>query len=246
MGEKRTAPKTPRGLGGEPPCVCSPVRFLTHTAPAWLVLILLAAMASCRSTPAPEPFARDRLGQVCRAISYAASAQAIARDQLERSLNLSEPRALGTTSPRAAFDSTRRDLMRSAARIETAAERVAFAQVRVDDLVERWDRELGSYEDPDLRDAAERNLRALSARLEGVMKALETAQSRFEPVSRHLADRMLLLSHQADRATPVEVTQSEESRRKFDAARADMDRDVRAASDLVDEFNRSVNHARPD
>ncbi|MFZ2873114.1 MAG: DUF2959 family protein [Phycisphaerales bacterium] len=222
------------------------MRFLTHTAPAWLVLILLAAMSSCRSPPSPEPFARDRLGQVCRAISYAATAQGIARDQLNRSLDLSRPAALGGTSPRAAFDSTRKDLMRSAARIETAAERVAFAQVRVDDLIERWDKELGSYEDPDLRDAAERNLRALSARLEGVMKALETAQSRFEPVSRHLADRMLLLSHQADRSTPVEVTQSEESRLKYEAVRADMNRDVGAASDLVDEFNRAVNHGRPD
>lgn len=203
-------------------------------------------MSSCRSTPSPEPFARDRLGQVCRAISYAASAQSIARDQLDRSLDLSSPEALGGTSPRAAFDSTRKDLMRSAARIETAAERVAVAQVRVDDLVERWDRELGSYEDPDLRDAAERNLRALSARLEGVMKALQVAQSRFEPVSRHLADRMLLFSHQADRPTPVEVTKSEESRQKFEAACAAMKRDVGAASDLVDEFNRSVNHGRAD
>lgn len=136
--------------------------------------------------------------------------------------------------------------MRAQARIETAAERVSFARVRVDDIVERWDKELGSYEDPDLRDAAEHNLRALSAKLEAVMRALAAAQERFAPVSRHLADRMLLFSHQADRLTPMEVTQSEESRQKFAAARAEMDRDVGAASALVDEFTRSVNRGRTD
>jgi len=220
------------------------VRFLTHSLPALIAMVLLAALASCGSKPTSEPFARDRLGQVCRALGYAASAQGIARDQLNRSLDLSEPAALQGTSPRAAFDATRRDLMRSQARIETASERVAFAKVRVDDLVERWDRELGSYEDPDLRDAAEHNLKVLSAKLGLVMQSLAVAQSRFEPVSRHLADRMMLFAHHSDRASPVEVVQSEESRRRFEVSRADMDRDVAAASSRVDEFTASVNRGR--
>jgi hypothetical protein len=217
---------------------------------AFALAILVAVLAGCADLgpAAAEPFSRDRLGQVARSLESARDAGVSAHDHLLKSLEETEPGALSGLSPDAAFDLTRRALLRSKNRIDSAQTRLGTARERGRELFEAWDKHLSNYEDPDLRRAAEKNIEAVRGRHRACMRALASAWESLAPVHRELSDRMLAVMHHRDQPTATPPERSGESLDRAGTVVQAMRDKVRAADEAVEEFLRSIHRsarARP-
>ena len=93
-----------------------------------------------------------------------------------------------------------RELERSEDRANEIHDRVKAVKDVADDLFKEWERELGQYEDRRLRTESERELRETKRRAQTVIKAMENAEKRVDPVLQPLRDRVLFLKHNLNAA----------------------------------------------
>jgi hypothetical protein len=87
------------------------------------------------------------------------------------------------------------ELERSEDRAKDIHDRVKSVKDVAEDLFKEWSRELGQYEDRQLRAESERELRETKRRAQAVIKAMEAAENRVDPVLQPLRDRVLFLKH---------------------------------------------------
>jgi hypothetical protein len=80
-------------------------------------------------------------------------------------------------------------------RARKVRERVESVRDVSNDLFKEWDNELKQYSDRSLRAESERQLRDTRQRYEVVIRSMEKAQRRIEPVLKPLRDRVLFLKH---------------------------------------------------
>jgi hypothetical protein len=219
-----------------------PVRTLTLLVPPALLALLLAA---CAPGPAPaEPFSRDRLGQLARALESARDAQLSARDHLVEALTRTEPDAVSGMSPDAAYDLARRSLLRSENRLNSAGERLDAAVARGDAVFEQWEGQLRRYEDPDLKRAAELNIEAVRGRFRGTVKDLRAGVESLAPVHHELSDRMLSFAHHRDQPAAVVPPRSVEGLERVHQIVTAMRDRVAASEASVQDFLASINRAQ--
>lgn len=93
-----------------------------------------------------------------------------------------------------------RELEKSESRANQIHDRVKAVKDVADDLFKEWEKELGQYEDRQLRAESERELRETRRRAQAVIKAMETAEKRVDPVLQPLRDRVLFLKHNLNAA----------------------------------------------
>jgi hypothetical protein len=98
------------------------------------------------------------------------------------------------------YEALNRELERSEDRADEIHDRVKAVKEVADDLFKEWQRELGQYEDRRLRAESERELAETKRRAGSVIKAMENAEKRVDPVLQPLRDRVLFLKHNLNAA----------------------------------------------
>jgi len=98
------------------------------------------------------------------------------------------------------YNALNRELERSEDRAKEIHDRVKAVKDVAEDLFKEWEKELGQYSDRQLRAESERELRDTKRRAQAVIKAMENAEKRVEPVLRPLRDRVLFLKHNLNAA----------------------------------------------
>ncbi|MEP7306804.1 MAG: DUF2959 domain-containing protein [Acidobacteriota bacterium] len=93
------------------------------------------------------------------------------------------------------YEKLNKELNRSEDRAKQVRDRIDSVRSVSDDLFKEWDGELKQYSDRSLRAESERELRATRQRCEALIRSMEKAQKRIEPVLRPLRDRVLFLKH---------------------------------------------------
>ncbi|KAB7619684.1 DUF2959 domain-containing protein [Alkalilimnicola sp. S0819] len=103
-----------------------------------------------------------------------------------------------------------------------------------EDLFDEWERELALYSDQRLRRNSERRLRETRARYGELMRAMERAASRMEPVLAVFQDRVLYLKHNLNARAIASL------RTERDAVRADIQRLIEDMNTAIAEANRFI------
>jgi chromosome segregation ATPase len=93
------------------------------------------------------------------------------------------------------YDKLNKELNRSEDRARKVRDRIDSVRSVSDDLFKEWGEELKQYSDRSLRAESDRELRATRQRCETLIRSMERAQKRIEPVLRPLRDRVLFLKH---------------------------------------------------
>jgi len=93
------------------------------------------------------------------------------------------------------YEKLNKELNRSEDRAKNVRDRIDSVRSVSDDLFKEWDAELKQYSDRSLRAESERELRATRQRCEALIRSMERAQKRIEPVLKPLRDRVLFLKH---------------------------------------------------
>jgi uncharacterized coiled-coil DUF342 family protein len=93
------------------------------------------------------------------------------------------------------YDKLNSELNRSEDRANEVRDRVNSVRNVSNDLFSEWDKELKQYSDRSLRAESERQLRDTRQRSEAVIRSMDRAQKRIEPVLKPLRDRVLFLKH---------------------------------------------------
>jgi len=87
------------------------------------------------------------------------------------------------------------ELKRAEDRAKKVDDRVKAVKQVSKDLFSEWQKELGNYSNRQMRAESERQLRGTKQRTEALIKSMEKAQARIEPVLTPLRDRVLFLKH---------------------------------------------------
>jgi hypothetical protein len=98
------------------------------------------------------------------------------------------------------YNALNKELERSEDRAKEIHDRVKAVKDVADDLFKEWEKELGQYKDRQLRAESERDLRETKRRAQQVIKAMEAAEKRVDPVLQPLRDRVLFLKHNLNAA----------------------------------------------
>ena len=93
------------------------------------------------------------------------------------------------------YEKLNKELERSEDRAKEVKDRIQSVRDVSDDLLKEWQKELSQYSDRSLRAESERELRDTRQRCDALLKAMERAQKKIEPVLAPLRDRVLFLKH---------------------------------------------------
>lgn len=93
------------------------------------------------------------------------------------------------------YEKLNKELNRSEDRANEVKDRVKSVRDVSDDLFKEWQKELSQYNDRSLRAESERELRETRQRCDTLVRAMERAQKKIEPVLTPLRDRVLFLKH---------------------------------------------------
>jgi hypothetical protein len=133
------------------------------------------------------------------------------------------------------YERLNKELERSEDRARQVRERIDGVRNVSEDLFKEWDRELRQYADKNLRAESERELRDTRRRCDTLVKSMERAQAKIEPVLVPLRDRVLFLKHnlnaQAIGAIDAELVRV---RTNVDDLVADLERSIADAEDFID------------
>lgn len=87
------------------------------------------------------------------------------------------------------------ELKRAEDRANKVKDRVDSVRKVSKDLFKEWEQELGKYSDRQMRAESQRQLRETKRRTDTLIKSMERAEARIEPVLTPLRDRVLFLKH---------------------------------------------------
>lgn len=140
------------------------------------------------------------------------------------------------------YDKLNSELNRSEDRARNVRERIDSVRSVSDDLFKEWDKELKQYSDRSLRAESERELKETRQRCEAVIRSMERAQKRIEPVLKPLRDRVLFLKHNLN-AQAIGALDKEllTVRTNVDALIADLDAAITEADQFIAAMSTSTN-----
>ena len=136
------------------------------------------------------------------------------------------------------YDALNRELERSEDRANEIHDRVKAVKDVADDLFKEWERELGQYQDRRLRAESERELGETKRRAQSVIKAMENAEKRVDPVLQPLRDRVLFLKHNLN-AAAIGALDKEllALRTNVDALVADLESSIAEAETFINQMD---------
>ena len=136
------------------------------------------------------------------------------------------------------YNKLNKELERSEDRAKDIHERVKKVKDVADDLFDEWDKELGKYQDRQLRAESERELKETRRRAQSVIKAMEAADKRVDPVLQPLRDRVLFLKHNLN-ASAIGALDKElvALRTNVDALVADLESSIAEAEAFINQMD---------
>jgi Protein of unknown function (DUF2959) len=136
------------------------------------------------------------------------------------------------------YEALNRELERSEDRANEIHDRVKAVKDVAEDLFKEWQRELGQYEDRRLRAESERELGETKRRAQSVIKAMENAEKRVDPVLQPLRDRVLFLKHNLN-AAAIGALDKEllALRTNVDALVADLESSIAEAETFISQMD---------
>jgi Protein of unknown function (DUF2959) len=136
------------------------------------------------------------------------------------------------------YQALNRELERSEDRANEIHDRVKAVKDVSEDLFKEWERELGQYEDRRLRAESERELGETQRRAQSVIKAMENAEKRVDPVLQPLRDRVLFLKHNLN-AAAIGALDKEllALRTNVDALVADLESSIAEAETFISQMD---------
>ena len=136
------------------------------------------------------------------------------------------------------YNKLNKELERSEDRAKDIHERVKKVKDVADDLFDEWDKELGKYQDRQLRAESERELKETKRRAQSVIKAMEAADKRVDPVLQPLRDRVLFLKHNLN-ASAIGALDRElvALRTNVDALVADLESSIAEAEAFINQMD---------
>jgi hypothetical protein len=136
------------------------------------------------------------------------------------------------------YSALNRELERSEDRAKEIRDRVKAVKDVADDLFNEWERELGQYEDRRLRAESERELGETRRRAQTVIRAMENAEKRVDPVLQPLRDRVLFLKHNLN-AAAIGALDKEllALRTNVDALVADLESSIAEAETFISQMD---------
>jgi hypothetical protein len=136
------------------------------------------------------------------------------------------------------YNKLNKELEHSEDRAKEIHDRVKSVKDVADDLFKEWDKELGQYKDRELRAASERELKETKRRAQAVIKAMEGAEKRVDPVLQPLRDRVLFLKHNLN-ASAIGALDKElvALRTNVDALVADLESAIAEAETFLSEMD---------
>jgi hypothetical protein len=136
------------------------------------------------------------------------------------------------------YEKLNKELDRSEDRAKQVRERIDGVRSVSEDLFSEWDRELRRYADKSLRAESERELEETRRRCDTLVKSMERAQAKIEPVLVPLRDRVLFLKHnlnaQAIGALDPELARV---RTNVDELVANLEKSIAEAEDFIKTMN---------
>jgi len=180
-----------------------------HDARPWrgrlrpvLVLCLLAAVAASTSGcerwyyGTMKKFGMEKRDILVKRVADARKSQEEARDEfktaLERFKSVIDVKGSKLEDT---YEKLNKELNRSEDRAKEVKDRVDSVRNVSDDLFKEWQKELSQYSDRTLRTESDRELRETRQRCDTLIRAMERAQKKIEPVLTPLRDRVLFLKH---------------------------------------------------
>jgi DNA repair exonuclease SbcCD ATPase subunit len=132
------------------------------------------------------------------------------------------------------YEKLNRQLERSEQRAKDVRERIDSIRDVSNDLFKEWDGELKQYKDRSLRRESERELAETRQRCDGLLRAMEKAQRKIEPVLSPLRDRVLFLKHNLN-AQAIGAIDSElvKVQINVDSLVADLDQSIGEAEQFI-------------
>ena len=181
-----------------------PMRRVTHRLSLVLVLLTTGlALPACDSLyyKTMKRFGMEKRDILVKRVSDAREAQQKGKEEfrsaLDRFKSVVETEG-GTLEDK--YNALNRELERSENRARDIHDRVKSVKDVSDDLFKEWEKELGQYQDRQLRAESERDLRETKRRAQVVIRAMEKAETRVDPVLQPLRDRVLFLKHNLNAA----------------------------------------------
>ena len=168
------------------------------SAIAALIAISAVAISSCDSWyyGTMKRFGVEKRDILVKRVTEARNSQEEAKDQfktaMERFKSVIEVEG-GALEDK--YEKLNKELNRSEDRAREVRDRIDSVRSVSDDLFNEWDKELKQYSDRSLRAQSQRELKETRQRAETLIRSMEKAQRRIEPVLKPLRDRVLFLKH---------------------------------------------------
>ena len=210
-----------------------------HSAPAAAVFIALAALAasSCDALyyKTMKKFGMEKRDILVKRVKDARESQQEAKDEFKTAIErFKSVIDVNDGALEDKYERLNKELNRSEERAKKVRDRIDSVRSVSDDLFDEWGKELKQYSDRSLRAESERELKATRKRCEILIKSMDRALRRIEPVLKPLRDRVLFLKHNLN-AQAIGALDAELStvRTNVDALVADLDAAIAEADQFV-------------
>ena len=225
------------------------MRTLSGLVVAALLVAIAAGASSCRRVyyDAMAKFGYEKrdilIGRVKDAQKSQKEAQEEFKTALERFREVVEVDG-GTLEKK--YDKLNGELERAENRANKVHDRVKSVKQVSKDLFDEWEKELGKYSNRQMRAESERQLRETHRRTTELIKSMERAEARIEPVLKPLRDRVLFLKHNLNaKALGALTKELANVQGSVDALVADMQRSIDEADTYLHEMEREQAAAKP-
>jgi len=140
----------------------------------------------------------------------------------------------------AKYDKLKSELDSSQARADEVSKRIESVKAVSDALFTEWQGELDQYQNPDLRQASERELRNTRTRYSQLIAAMERAEAKMKPVLVAFNDQVLFLKHNLNaRAIASLQGVSISLEKEINILIEDMNRSIDEANEFIKEMGKS-------
>lgn len=202
-----------------------------------LSLVLLLALAGCSSAyyGAMEKFGVPKRQILVDRVQAARGAQEDAKEQFASALDQFLAVAkVPATELKATYDRLNDALKQSESRARAVRDRIDAIDDVAKALFEEWNAELAQYSNPTLRAQSERQLAATQRRYAELMRVMDAAAARMDPVLAAFRDQVLFLKHNLNAQAIASLDATTRDLRQ-DIARlvAEMEKSIREADAFI-------------